>query len=332
MILGHYDSIINDDMDKKIEKIIKNLFNKDVKHSERIGGFTAENYLVVTENNKKYIVKFLGDKFSDYESKLKQTRRIMGAERQNRFAQPIWMSRKHKLVVLPYVRGKVLHGEDIKPQYYTSVARVFKDWKSKKVKHCGLRHSANIYLNIKKSKQDIDALQKQLKQTDFYYKTVKDILDLKQSIVSKYENDTELDVWLRNSKDFVHGDFHNENILFSKNNVKAVLDFELAHCGHYAEDMINFVWFAFLNNDLSDKNLNKSADFLRICRQETGVSKQDLKNAFVFTFLRFVQSSFLEKSLVDSKEQFFEGLLRRDLKKFKEIDENMSSIINKLIK
>ena len=57
----------------------------------------------------------------------------------------------------------------------------------------------------------------------------------------------------------------------------------------------------------------------------------DLENAFKLTFLRFVQSSVLEKSLIEYKESFYEGLLKRDLKKFKEIDNNMKPILKKLL-
>ena len=149
--------------------------------------------------------------------------------------------------------------------------------------------------------------------------------------MNKYKKNDDLVKWIKKSDSFVHGDFHNENILFSKSSVKAILDFELSHKGNSAEDMVNFVWFAFLNNDLSDKALSRAHDFLKTCENVAKVSKTDLENAFKLTFLRFVQSSVLEKSLIEYKESFYEGLLKRDLKKFKEIDNNMKPILKKLL-
>ncbi len=317
-------------MNQEYKLLLEKLLKKHICRDERLGGFTAENYIVHTDDEQKYVVKFLRNAFDNYIDKLQSVNKIMKTDRQRYFIKPLLINSEHKFVVLPYLEGKVLHGVDIKKCYYEPIARVLKRFKQQQVTP-DLKHSLDLYYDIDSSIKKLDVTAKKLKSTDSYRDTVQNIIKLKQEILSKYKQNTTLRNWLADANDFVHGDFHNENILFTKYGISSVLDFELVHRGHYAEDMINFVWFAFLNSDLSDENLKKSADFLVVCKETTGVTDQDLKYTFEFTFLRFLQSSVLENSLIDYKESFFEGLLQRDIKKFKYIDEHKQEILAKLL-
>ena len=317
-------------MNKEYQVIIEKQLNQCISRAERLGGFTAENYLVFTTDNNKYVVKFLRNAFDNYVHKLTSVNNIMKTDRHHYFVKPVIINTEHKFVVLPYLEGMVLHGVDIKKYYYKPIVKVLKKFKQQQVLP-ELKHSLDLYYAIDSSVRQLEAVAKKLKSTDSYYATVQSIIQLKQEILSKYKQNTALYNWLADADDFVHGDFHNENILFTKYGISSILDFELVHRGHCAEDMINFIWFAFLNSDLSDENLKRSAEFLAVCKKETDVTDQDLKYAFEFTFLRFLQSSVLENSLIDYKETFFEGLLQRDIKKFRYIDEHKQEILKKLL-
>ena len=317
-------------MNQEHKLLLEKLLKKHICRDERLGGFTAENYIVHTDDEQKYVVKFLRNAFDNYIDKLQSVNKIIKTDRQRYFVPPQFIDTEHKLVVLPYLEGIVLHGADIKKHYYKPISKLFKKLKQQHV-NSGLKHSLDLYYDIDNSIKKLNSVTKKLKSTDSYVETVQNIIKLKQEILSKYKQNTALYNWLADANDFVHGDFHNENILFTKYGISSVLDFELVHRGHSAEDMINFVWFAFLNSDLSDENLKKSADFLEVCKETTGVTNRDLKYAFEFTFLRFLQSSVLENSLIDYKESFFEGLLQRDIKKFRYIDEHKQEILAKLL-
>ena len=317
-------------MDIKTQRQIEKTLGSTIVSSERIGGFSAENYIVKTKDNHKFVAKILRNNANAYVSQIEKVSHLFNNKSGKFFTKPIQEDVKHKIIISKFIKGDVLHGDDIKECFYEPVAKVLKHYKRIKTDD-SLKNSFDLYFNIKASQHKINDVKRKLKKTDSYYELVKDILELKTSILNKYKKNDDLVKWIKNSNSFVHGDFHNENILFAKSNVKAILDFELSHKGNSAEDMVNFVWFAFLNNDLSDKSLSRANDFLKTCENVAKVSKTDLENAFKLTFLRFVQSSVLEKSLIEYKEPFYEGLLKRDLEKFKEIDNNMQIILKRLL-
>ncbi len=317
-------------MDIKTQRQIEKTLGTTIVSSERIGGFSAENYIVKTKNNHKFVVKILRNNANAYVNQIEEVSRLFNNKSGKFFTKPIKEDIQHKIIISKFIKGDVLHGDDIKEYFYEPVAKVLRRYEHIKPNN-NLKTSFDLYFNIKSSQNKINDIKSKLKKTDSCYELVKNILELKTSILNKYKENDDLVKWIKNSNSFVHGDFHNENILFSKSGVKAILDFELSHKGNSAEDMVNFVWFAFLNNDLSDKSLSRAHDFLKTCENVAKVSKTDLENAFKLTFLRFVQSSVLEKSLIEYKESFYEGLLKRDLKKFKEIDNNMETILKKLL-
>lgn len=317
-------------MDKEKQQQIEKLLGVGIVFAERIGGFSAENYIVKTRDNHEFVAKFLRNNANTYVKQIEKVSHLFNNKDGKFFTKPIKEDVRHKIIISKFIKGNVLHGDDIKKCFYEPVAKVLKHYERIKPGN-NLKTSFNLYFNIKASQDKIDDTKRKLKKTDSYYELVKNILELKTSILNEYKKNDDLVRWIKSSNSFVHGDFHNENILFSKSGVKAILDFELSHKGNSAEDMVNFVWFAFLNNDLSDKSLSKAHDFLKICENVAKVSKTDLENAFKLTFLRFVQSSVLENSLIEYKEPFYEGLLQRDLKKFREIDSNMSRILKKLL-
>lgn len=317
-------------MDKKKQQQIEKLLGVGIVSAERIGGFSAENYIVKTKDNRKFVAKFLRNNANTYVKQIEKVSHLFDNKSGKFFTKPIKEDVQHKIIISKFIKGDVLHGDDIKEYFYEPVAKVLKHYERIKPDN-NLKTSFDLYFNIKSSQNKINDVKSKLKKTDSYYELVKSILELKTSILNKYKKDDVLVKWIKTSNSFVHGDFHNENILFSKSGVKAILDFELSHKGNSAEDMVNFVWFAFLNNDLSNTSLSKAHDFLKTCENVAKVSKTDLENAFKLTFLRFVQSSVLENSLIEYKEPFYEGLLKRDLKKFQEIDSNMSIILKKLL-
>ena len=317
-------------MDIKTQRQIEKILGLAIVSQERIGGFSAENYIVKTKDNHKFVAKILRNNANDYVNQIEKVSRLFNNKSGKFFTKPIKEDAQHKIIISKFIKGDVLHGDDIKECFYEPIAKVLKHYERIKTDD-SLKNSFDLYFNIKASQHKIDDIKGKLKKTDSYYELVKNILELKTSILNKYKKNDDLVKWIKKSDSFVHGDFHNENILFSKSSVKAILDFELSHKGNSAEDMVNFVWFAFLNNDLSDKSLSRAHDFLKTCENVVKVSKTDLENAFKLTFLRFVQSSVLEKSLIEYKESFYEGLLKRDLKKFKEIDNNMKTILKKLL-
>lgn len=316
-------------MDPKVKTLVEKQLANHVASCSRAGGFTAENYIVTTENKRKYVVKIVRNQPDTYFAKIESLENLFQNKQKKLFVFPTKTDKDNKIIIFPFIEGNVLHGNQILAKYNEPVARMLKNLR-KITPSSDLKSSFDLYFNLANAKTEIKNVLKHNNKNGAFYQIVKDILTLKQSILHKYEKDKLLVAWIKNSNDFVHGDFHNENILFSKCGVNALLDFELAHRGNSAEDVINFVWFAFLNNDLSESSLKKASRTILVCKKQMNLKDEDLKNAFKLTFLRFVQSAFLEKSLLEYQEPFYKTLLERDIKKFRELDANFATISAKL--
>lgn len=316
-------------MDPKVKKLVERQLADRIDSYNRAGGFTAENYIVATKNKKKYVVKIIRNQPDDYFTKINLLENLFQNKQKKLFVFPTKTDEYNKIIIFPFIDGSVLHGNQILAKYNEPIARTLKQLRKIKPS-TDLKSSLELYFNLTEAEAQIKNLLERNKKNGEFYQIVNDILTLKQSILHKYKKDKILVPWIQKSNNFVHGDFHNENILFSKCGINALLDFELAHRGNSAEDVINFVWFAFLNNDLSDSNLKKASRSIRVCKKTMDLKDEDLKNAFKLTFLRFVQSSFLEKSLLEYQEPFYKTLLERDIKKFRELDTNFATISDKL--
>ena len=114
---------------------------------------------------------------------------------------------------------------------------------------------------------------------------------------------------------FVHGDFHNENILYdSEQNLICILDYETSHLGHGAVDVMNFVQFACCNNGYDREQVQCGQSFIRAYIEARGMSAADAYFGWNFFFWRTASSSLFEARLADGVD-FFASLIRRDVHK-----------------
>ena len=238
-------------MDKKKQQQIEKLLGVDVVSSKRIGGFSAENYIVKTRGNHKFVAKVLRNNANAYVEQIETVSRLFNNKSGKFFTKPIKEDVRHKIIISKFIKGDVLHGEDIKECFYKPVAKVLKYYEHIKPSN-NLNTSFDLYFNIKASQDKINDAKRKLKKTDSYYELVKNILELKTSILNKYKKNDDLVKWIKSSNSFVHGDFHNENILFSKSVLETFVT--LSHV---------FKKSCALDNDLFDKSLFKKANQIK---------------------------------------------------------------------
>lgn len=159
--------------------------------------------------------------------------------------------------------------------------------------------------------------------------TLLESLHIKRHLIerSNYEKCVSLD----HGSHFVHGDFHNENILFDVNGeVVCFLDFEESFLGHGVCDIVNFIFMALCSDGLSCKQLHAGRRFIDCYRSIIATEKQLLETAIERYFLSMASSTFLEERLVEGQE-FFAVLLRRDIAKMKIWNEEPQRIVRTLV-
>lgn len=128
----------------------------------------------------------------------------------------------------------------------------------------------------------------------------------------------------------IHGDFHNENIIFNKDNsIAALLDFEEIHRGNKTYDIFHFINLACCNTGYEEDNLNKAIIFLKAYSTLNAISKKDIEFGFFDYIRQFSSSFFLENKLYKEKDAYLVEFIKRDIQKAN-IFLNSNKIIKKL--
>lgn len=151
-------------------------------------------------------------------------------------------------------------------------------------------------------------------------------LDAKKAFLSKRTSSFWDFKFLENAKDLIHGDFHNQNILYSESKVPiCLLDFEECCIGHRVHDLINFVQLALGNNDYSSNCLGKGRFFLRAYSELADLNNQQIHVGLRYSFAMMATSLFFENKICESGDLNLSDILLRDLRKLAtyDIDEKL---------
>lgn len=112
----------------------------------------------------------------------------------------------------------------------------------------------------------------------------------------------------------VHGDFHNENILFDESqNIVRLLDFEETHLGHRVEDVMHFIFLACCNSGFNDSNIKKARFFTQAYKNLYPLSDREFLFGLNFKLFKESSSFFIENMLYQTGHPVFVKLLERDL-------------------
>lgn len=303
---------------------------------EKLGGFSSDNY-IATINGKKLFFKVYKNK-SLYEVEKLENIVVELSSHNLPVAKPITIENQQKFIkdgqiasLFPLIDGKSLHGNQINSNLFSEIVSVIGSFNNIKNIKSVNQTTQDLYENKIARLEDMDNMLKYIKENpiaaDIDGDTTK-LLIIKKQLVE--EIDTNDFIPFLRKKDLVHGDFHNENLLFKDNKLVGIVDFELSHWGNRMEDIINFILFAFCNNDFSDKNLIASKEFLKEYHKEYPFTFSELKFGVDFNIYRFASSVVLEEILYKEKNMFFYELIKRDLRKFQYFKQNKIKFIKSL--
>jgi Ser/Thr protein kinase RdoA (MazF antagonist) len=136
----------------------------------------------------------------------------------------------------------------------------------------------------------------------------------------------------RYRNDLVHGDFHNENILFNANDeIACLLDFEEVHYGCGVKDLMQFIQLACCNTGYKEENLKKARIFLQAYLLKRFIKKETLifyANRYMY---HMASSFFFEKNLYLTKNIKFIDYIKRDLLKLSYLEQHADTFIDKLL-
>lgn len=119
---------------------------------------------------------------------------------------------------------------------------------------------------------------------------------------------------LSTATDFVHGDFHNENILYVGDTPVAIFDFERSCLGSGLVDVLAFVQLACCNTGYGATQLGRAEHFVRAYAAVRGISPELFRAAVQHSFMTMAMSLFLERRLCEGNAACA-AMLGRDLAK-----------------
>jgi Ser/Thr protein kinase RdoA (MazF antagonist) len=328
-------------IDLKLIKAIKQKYGfNTIEMQSPIGGLSALNYSILTDKGLFVLKQYRSTAVGSVHHIESITELLASHKVPVVIPLPInslelhFSYKNHLFAVYPKIEGFVLHEQSLTKHPLSSVAHALSQFHSVgRQNGLDLQTTADRIVPLDgiqdKARKLLDLVQSNSidKETD---ELARQLAAIKLSIVSSLRiTNEELDPL--SQKDLVHGDFHNENLLFDKHqNVLCVLDFEEVHYGYASEDVLNFINFACCNSGYNEHTIRTARYFLKEYIALHHLSKQEIELGVRLMIYRLASSFFLETELYASREYFLKQFLVRDIGKFTYFKDNLSELVDEL--
>lgn len=236
-------------------------------------------------------------------------------------------------LVLPFVEGDILHEAHFDPQTLSSAAHFLAQFHKAASSYTPHLPPSRKFIKsktaIKKEAHTIIAsINEKPSQDDTEVQLIKNI-HLKLQVLEKTSSSK---VFLLKTPFYqpVHGDFHNENIIFNHKKAIHLLDLEEIRLGSRTEDVFHFIFLACCNSGFSPTNLEKARVFFQSYNSQYPFVEADLHTLLQFELYKIISTFFLETQnpLLSRNTQL--KLLVRDHKKISYLSENLTLFLDEL--
>jgi Ser/Thr protein kinase RdoA (MazF antagonist) len=154
------------------------------------------------------------------------------------------------------------------------------------------------------------------------------LLRLKDDIIRHQSGCLELP---RQRQTLVHGDYHNENLLFGlDDSLVAVLDLELTSINDYMIDLMSFIHLGCCNSGYEEHNLQKAAAFMAGYRSLRDLDEEDFCRGMQLFIKRMALSRFIEREVYFAQRQTMGPLLSRDLWRLRHLQTHAHEVRQRL--
>lgn len=237
--------------------------------------------------------------------------------------------------LFPYQKGRVLHGSELTPIALTQTAKLIAELH---------RLGTKLPFSLKPSREiipttlDLDAQRRaRIHRLATFCKNrkcaplIERSLSIKRVFLEKLPDRFFDFSAIATGLDLLHGDFHNENILFeSSSGSICLLDFEECRLGHRIQDLMQFVHLALCNLDYSEISLKNCRKFLKDYRHFAPISNAEIKAGLCEYFANLATSLFFEETYCANGDAATERLIERDIRKLEFYRNHMHFLIDQL--
>ena len=236
--------------------------------------------------------------------------------------------------VHPYVGGEVLHEGDLDAPALESAARVLSE-----LHDLGIRTlpGPSLPRSSPPAPRESAARQRELLQEasgsglDAPLRgAVVALLELKLELAGRLEPGAGDPL---PAEILIHGDFHNENLLFdAERGIAAVLDLEAARIGHPLEDVLTFVHLACLNSGFGPERVAQAKRFLDAYRARRPLAEEALRRGFADYVAGLRSEVFFETRALETGDPSLLPFLERDRRRLRDLARNPAELIDRLVR
>lgn len=305
-----------------------------------LGGFSSDN-IQVNMDGKSYVLKAYHNKKPQEVDRIEKLTQFLAENKFPVFNPVLTCEGKTHFVfedkvlsLFPMIEGVVLHEPSLNPEILAQIAHLFASFHRLDGSSLSLNSSLMIPISRKKIKADALKALSLITSTSLGHgtdKLAKDLIDCKMSTLDMMTG-SDLFKPLADHQHLVHGDFHNQNILFDdKFNIVRLLDFEHVHYGHRIEDVMHFILLACCASGFNETNLTKARSFLCSYQTNFPLRQDEISLGLRYAIFKECSSFFLETNLYQGGDPFLIKLLKRDLKKIEYFNEHFESFLKQIL-
>ncbi len=298
-----------------------------IQECTRLGGLSSENFLLGVASGQRFVLKkatasYLHDFEQILASYLYWHKHGIPAivpllGKNQAYLQTVGTS---TYVLFPFVDGLMYHQDTLTEAALDSTGMLLGRIHSLTIEGW---HRGNQYLSEQAQKRS------QLLDMDLSHCAAKELIE--ESIRLKVDLKKTLDRRLIGKKDlvFIHGDFHNSNIIYGPDDqVAALLDLELTMLADAGKDYLKFIDLGCCNTKFEDHNFQMAKIFLNAYRRIRPLSLEDFRQSFFHYLLAKAESSFFESAIALDGKLDLVPYLERDLKKGRFYTKHLDSFID----
>lgn len=339
------EQVMQTDIQQELTTSLKTLYGfKEVVWLGRLGGLSSLNYEIRGDGNL-FVLKKYRSKIEEEVERIENISQFL--ESHNLPAIPPFISSRQKrhffengkiFALYPKTQGTILHEPTFTPHALQMAAQLLAKFHQLKppanlrLEKLYTNKINNFKLKFRSDSEQIISLISQRSLDRRVDDLTKDLILAKTDFLNQFPFEDLFSPYL-DANQLVHGDFHNENLLFDESHQKIVrlLDFEETHLGHRVEDVMHFILLACCNSGYEKSNLEKAKTFLQSYSEAFPLSRPEILFGLHFELFKEFSSFFLERCLFETRDYFLVQFIERDLKKARYFTNNLNSFLQDII-
>lgn len=314
---------------------------KEIIWCGKLDGFSSANYKVMA-NGISYVLKLAPlnrlphiHQLIDATALLSQKDISVSAPLTTTKHEYFFVFENYICLVLPFVEGDILHESHFDTQTLSSAAHFLAKFHKNASSYTPQLPSSRKFIKsktaIKKEAHTIIAsINEKLSRDDTDVQLIKNI-HLKFQILDKIPS-SKIFLLKTPFNQLVHGDFHNENIVFNHKKAIHLLDLEEIRLGSRTEDVFHFIFLACCNSGFSSTNLEKARIFFQSYNSQYPFVETDQYIHLQFELYKMITTFFLEAQNPLLSRDTTLKLLLRDHKKISHLSKNLTLFLDELSK